>query len=214
MPMQPLIRVQESLQASDAKRHIAHSFVVPPNTRAIKVRLTHTPGPADMTNMLTLTVLDPRGFRGEGHRMGVPSDGSLIHEVVIGEATATPGFIAGELSAGEWTAIINTHRIDDAAPCDYRLEINTGDTNDTNDTSIASGDANYTDTSPRWFRGDLHAHTIHSDGHWDVSGLLAWARSQRLDFATLSDHNTISPQREMLASSSPVAVRIASRIVS
>jgi hypothetical protein len=45
---------------------------------------------------------------------------------------------------------------------------------------------------PGWYRGDLHAHTIHSDAQWDVPDLVAFARMRRLDFATLSDHNTVS----------------------
>jgi hypothetical protein len=47
----------------------------------------------------------------------------------------------------------------------------------------------------------LHAHSHHSDAIWDVLGLLAYARAQRLDFATLSDHNTISGLAEMDAAS-------------
>ena len=43
-----------------------------------------------------------------------------------------------------------------------------------------------------WYRGDLHAHTTHSDATWEVADLLAWALENRLDFCTLSDHNTIA----------------------
>jgi hypothetical protein len=55
-------------------------------------------------------------------------------------------------------------------------------------------------TRPRgagWYRGDLHGHTLHSDGSWDVSGLLNFARQHQLDFVTLTDHNTIAGLAEM-----------------
>jgi hypothetical protein len=45
---------------------------------------------------------------------------------------------------------------------------------------------------PGWYRGDLHAHTIHSDAGWDIPDLLAAARARQLDFVTLTDHNTNS----------------------
>ena len=43
-----------------------------------------------------------------------------------------------------------------------------------------------------WYRGDLHAHTVHSDGAWEVADLVAAARTRGLDFVTLTDHNTTS----------------------
>jgi hypothetical protein len=45
---------------------------------------------------------------------------------------------------------------------------------------------------PGWYRGDLHAHTFHSDGRWDIPDLVAFWKEQGVDFMTLSDHNTIS----------------------
>ena len=45
---------------------------------------------------------------------------------------------------------------------------------------------------PGWYRGDLHAHTFHSDGRWDIPDFVAFSRGQGVDFMTLSDHNTIS----------------------
>ncbi|MDK6028819.1 CehA/McbA family metallohydrolase [Ignisphaera sp. 4213-co] len=47
-----------------------------------------------------------------------------------------------------------------------------------------------------WFRGDLHTHTIHSDGRNTVCELLALARSRGLDFIALTDHNTVSQNHE------------------
>ena len=40
--------------------------------------------------------------------------------------------------------------------------------------------------------GDLHTHTVHSDGNWDVPGLLAGARQAGPDFLAITDHNTVS----------------------
>ncbi len=43
-----------------------------------------------------------------------------------------------------------------------------------------------------WYRGDLHAHTLHSDGSWDAQGLAEFARARALNFLSLTDHNTVS----------------------
>jgi hypothetical protein len=48
----------------------------------------------------------------------------------------------------------------------------------------------------------LHTHTVHSDGDWDVTGLLATARARGLDFITLTDHNTVTGLDEMDRASS------------
>ena len=48
-----------------------------------------------------------------------------------------------------------------------------------------------------WYRGDLHTHTIHSDGRNTVCELTMLARSRGLNFIALTDHNTISQNYEI-----------------
>ena len=43
-----------------------------------------------------------------------------------------------------------------------------------------------------WLAGDLHAHTVHSDGALTVAQLAALAASRGLDFLAVTDHNTTS----------------------
>ncbi len=44
----------------------------------------------------------------------------------------------------------------------------------------------------RWLTGDLHAHTVHSDGALTIDGLASLARTRGLDFLAVTDHNTTS----------------------
>jgi hypothetical protein len=44
----------------------------------------------------------------------------------------------------------------------------------------------------RWYRGDLHLHTVHSDGQRDPDELVLAARASGLDFIVSTDHNTSS----------------------
>ena len=49
----------------------------------------------------------------------------------------------------------------------------------------------------RWYRGDLHSHTVHSDGLNTISELAAASRQRGLDFLAITDHNTCSHHAEM-----------------
>lgn len=199
------------LQPSDAKRHITHTFAVAEHTTQLRIRLWHSEGnAAGLSNMLTLTVFDPRGFRGAGHRMGERRDGGRVHDVTLGASHATPGYIAGALPGGEWSVVIATHRITEAEPCAYRLDVAADCANDVAQKfepapgeTIVHHPGEDSIHGARWYRGDLHAHTVHSDGRWDVPDLVAWARQSNLDFVTLSDHNTVSGLAQVDALSSP-----------
>jgi predicted metal-dependent phosphoesterase TrpH len=46
-----------------------------------------------------------------------------------------------------------------------------------------------------WYRGDLHLHTVHSDGERDPGELVTAARASGLDFIVSTEHNTVSANR-------------------
>ena len=48
-----------------------------------------------------------------------------------------------------------------------------------------------------WLRGELHCHTLHSDGDSSATDVVNLARARGLDFLAISDHNSISAQREL-----------------
>ena len=50
---------------------------------------------------------------------------------------------------------------------------------------------------PGWYKGELHSHTIHSDGDWTASALIAAAQKRGLDFLFITDHNTHSVYQEL-----------------
>jgi predicted metal-dependent phosphoesterase TrpH len=49
---------------------------------------------------------------------------------------------------------------------------------------------------PGWLRGDLHCHTLHSDGDSWPRDMLAQAVSRGLDFLGVTDHNQVGHQAE------------------
>jgi hypothetical protein len=190
-----------TLTSADAKHHIPFAIQVPAGTTQLTIRLTFSPAMVDdIKNMLTLSVFDPTGWRGARHRHGTE------HVVIISAQHATHGYLAGPIQAGEWTIVIDTHMIMPGEPCEIRLDISATDepTNQPTNQPInqPTNQRHSLSRGRGWYRGDLHAHTIHSDASWDVPDLLAWARECQLDFVTLSDHNTIAGLAQMDEASS------------
>jgi hypothetical protein len=48
-----------------------------------------------------------------------------------------------------------------------------------------------------WLRGELHSHTVHSDGEFSVPVLIEQARQRGLDFLAITDHNTVTGLSEV-----------------
>lgn len=184
-----------TLTSGDIKRHLPHTFAVPEACSRLTVQLHYTPRVAGgLTNLLTLTMFDPNGFRGAGHR------GGDTHEVVLTPTTATRGYLLGALPAGEWTVQVDTHMILPDTPVRYTLEVTTEIDAAVAATPTPRPVADFSrvlNPNPGWYRGDLHCHTLHSDASWTTEELVAEARRQKFDFIALTDHNTTSPLAEM-----------------
>lgn len=190
----------DTLTAAQVKHHIPHHFVVPEGCRRLHIHLSYEPPRVGkIRNMLTLTLLDPNGFRGAGHRQGDN------HEVTLTPSSATPGYYSGPLPAGEWMVQIDSHMIMPGADVPYKLTV-TAETGDGVAATERAQPARFdfvANPNPGWYRGDIHAHSLHSDASWDVAELVDAAREIGLDFVTLTDHNTTSSLPEMASYSAP-----------
>ena len=152
--------------------------------------------------VLDLGCLGPAGFRGWS--------GGARRSFLITAEGATPGYLPGELEPGPWQVMIGLHRIPSDG-VDYRLttEISrsTGQLQLQRDElpdvpavperrprrALPSSDGR------RWLAGDLHAHTVHSDGALSVPELVALAVRRGLDYLAVTDHNTVSHHAELPA---------------
>lgn len=69
-----------------------------------------------LKNLITLSLDDPNGYRGAAHRQA----DSQVH--IVTETTASHGFSAGKLPAGDWRLVLNVHAL--VTPfCDCRVKI-------------------------------------------------------------------------------------------
>lgn len=191
-------QTQGVLTGEQSKQHIPVPFDLPGGLDHLALKAVFQTQDEVLTE-IGLTLFDPVGWRGGAMRH------RFVHEAEISAVGASPGFMPGPLPEGRWLLEIDTHLIMPEAPVRYTVTI------------LAESRPGRVAPSPRvapqpkpteargpgWYRGDLHGHTLHTDGEWDVPDLVAHARAAHMDFITLSDHNTISPLAEMDSLSAP-----------
>jgi hypothetical protein len=174
-------------------------FDVRRGVRAVAVELDYDRSAAT----LDLGVFDPAGFRGwsGGARSGF----------VLTPDAATPGYLPGELPAGEWRAILGLYRVP-AAGVDFTLDVRLGPATPPPRPPAPPppgrppGRALPAAAGRRWLAGDLHAHSVHSDGALTVDQLACLARRRGLDFLAVTDHNTTSHHRQLAAAAARTGV--------
>ncbi len=152
-----------------------------------------------LNNLLNVTLIDPNGvWRGRWDRNPSSASGALT----VSESSASKGFLPGAIGAGRWTAVVEIHGVF-GAPVDYRLRV--AATAPTPEASRATTDVepgrphrtNWGAAGARWFLGEMHSHSVHSDGAHEVVELAHRASRIGLDFLCLTDHNATSGFREI-----------------
>lgn len=176
-----------TLTHTDTKKHIDHHFDMPDDATLLQIAFDFAPhraDGADYNNQMSLSLFDPNGFRGARHN-------NRDQTVRLTEASASPGYLPGKLTGGQWTVYIDTHRIlpPDTVTYTITVDISSDPITDVV-TEFAKGHT--ASRGQGWYRGDLHGHTFHSDGKWDVPDFVQYGRDYKLDFVTLTDHNTVS----------------------
>lgn len=204
---------------ADDSRYVYVPFDVPPH--AVRVSVNYQYDRANGTNTIDIGLFDarstgsdtdPRGFRGWS--------GGRRSEFFVSRDEATPGYLRGEIPAGKWRIILGLYRVapggvdvsfkivietakkGSPSPAPTAHEVNSSATG-ASITPVA-GNTKPRPSSPevgghgaRWWTGDLHMHTVHSDGNWTVAELINAARSKGLDFISITDHNTSSHHEEI-----------------
>jgi hypothetical protein len=167
-------------------------FTVPAGVHRISVDFQDTGKEQRAT--LDLGIADPERFRGA-------SGGNKSH-FTIGEADATPSYLPGAIPAGKWRLLISVPNMRARVVSHYKAEIRF---------NARAEDSSFTAQAlavgTRWYRGDLHMHTAHSDGNCkSQSGrqvpcplflTVQAAASRGLDFIAITDHNTDSHYDQM-----------------
>ena len=114
-------------------------------------------------NIVDIGLIAPDGTQ-------VGASGSSRSEVMISEISATPGYQPHPLTPGTWQIILGAYVIaQEGVDVSITLE--------------------FTPKVPRWLCGDLHVHTLASDGSLPIEHLAEHAHIHGLDFIAITDHN-------------------------
>ena len=100
----------------------------------------------------------------------VGASGSDKNEIHLAETHATPGYRPYPLVPGEWQILVGAYKVaPEGVTVTYELE--------------------FSPKQLQLFKGDLHVHTLASDGVLTASELAWRARRHGLDFLAITDHN-------------------------
>jgi hypothetical protein len=220
--MRQKIRIDGVVTPEDARgQYVYLPFAVPAGARRLDVNYHYenqvvgaqefNPG-----NNIDIGVFDARGsgFLDGGFRGW---SGGARSSFYISRDGATPGYVRGPLQAGEWSIIFGLSKIEQ--PSRYRVNIEMDidphvdrrenqrpllrpSVDEQEAVPKPGGDALGTATfagngDGRWYRGDLHAHSEHSDGANTVAEIVEYVHRIGLDYFALTDHNTISHWDEL-----------------
>ncbi|WP_336773235.1 CehA/McbA family metallohydrolase [Paenibacillus sp. MMO-58] len=97
----------------------------------------------------------------------------------VGTDKATPGYLAEPIAQGEWAVLLGAYKIPEGG-AEVIVEVE------------------LTRPHGRWMKGDLHMHSVHSDGSYTIEQAKESCRARGLEFMALTDHNTSSQNHAAL----------------
>lgn len=114
-------------------------------------------------NIIDLGLIAPDGTQ-------VGASGSDKRSIQVSETEATPGYRPCRLIPGEWHILLGAYKVaPEGVTVTYELT--------------------FTSKHMRLLKGDLHVHTLASDGVLTIAELGQHARRHGLDFLAITDHN-------------------------
>jgi hypothetical protein len=195
----PDVTLQGEIRESDHQTYRLVPFDVSDGVNALAIEF-------DYTGREQKTVID-LGLLGPGERFESAFRGwSGGSKRAFGLAThdATPSYHAGPIAAGRWHLVLGVPNIRKGQTSAYTAKIRF----DRDKSRVLPATA--LSSEARWYRGDLHMHSGHSDGSCDSKSRAARvpcplfltldaAANRGLDFVAVTEHNTNSHVRELTA---------------
>ena len=172
-------------------------FDVPEGIRRIDVSTSH-----DTFSLLGMghNVLDLGIFGPAGHELGNARgfrgwSGGARAGFMLSATNSTPGYLAGPIDPGRWALALGPVVLNPLG-MDWRAQI-------VLTPGVQPSIRHLAEPKPptrpsrgeRWYRGDLHTHTVHSDGRRQIAEMADAAVSAGLDFIVSTEHNTNSANR-------------------
>ena len=166
---------------------------LPRGVREIEVSYDYqsTSTPATTLNVIDIGIFDP-----SGHDLGNPAgfrgwSGGARRSFRISRESATPGYLPGPVDAGRWQAILGPFTVvPPGVSWTMTVTLHFGSPGPKFEPTPAPRAV--VGSGPGWYRGDLHLHTVHSDGRRTPAQMAEAARAAGLDYFVSTEHNTSS----------------------
>jgi len=204
--LEPLVFTASASAAGSAQRtvsgHIDYGapdwvyvpIEVPSGVNRISVSYSYdkpAPPPGYAGNALDIGVFDNSGFE-LGNAAGFRGwSGGFRTSFTISASDATPGYLPGPVRRGTWHVIFGPYTV---APqgLNWSLTVELSYGPDGPAFVPRPAPPRATGRGRAWYRGDMHLHTVHSDGRRLPAEVAAGARAAGLDYIVSTDHNTSS----------------------
>ncbi len=188
---------RQHLRPEHVGGYVLLPFEVPAGTARLDIQYAYdravepVPG-APPGNTLDLGLFDARGagFGGAGFRGW---SGSARQAVFVAPDDATPGYLPGPLYPGHWHVLLGLYHLHPSG-CSYEVTVHLTRGPEPEVAPLV-WPAPAVNPEARWYRGDLHCHSNHSEATGTLADLVAAARGQGLDFLAVTEHNTVSHHR-------------------
>ncbi|MDF2962055.1 MAG: phosphoesterase [Paenibacillus sp.] len=150
------------IEHAEQSSYIEIPFDMPENVEELHVSYT-VESNGEPKAVIDLGVRDTQRVRGWS--------GGARTEFQVGLEKATPGYLPGPLHAGNWAVLHNAYKVP-AQGCTVTVTVE------------------FYYYTQRWLKGDLHTHSINSDGKYTLEENAAIMEQLGCDFIAMTDHNT------------------------
>ncbi|MCT1776741.1 CehA/McbA family metallohydrolase [Brachybacterium sp. p3-SID957] len=195
-PREIHLEVDLTLERQTRGRYIEVSFHLDPGAASFEVQVSLDGAGADAA-VVDLGCVGPQGWRGWS--------GGARSRFMIGEQTATPGYSAGPLEPGRWAVVLGIHAVPvGSVRAVVRVLSPAGHTPEHGEPVAPEppGPRGSDRSLPapegmRWLAGDMHSHSLHSDGNCGLDEVAREGVRSGLDFLVVTDHNTVSHHQHL-----------------
>ena len=167
---------------------------VPAGVNRITVRYGYdrpTPPAGYEGNALDIGIFDENGYD-LGNAAGFRGwSGGSRDNFTISASDATPGYLPGPVRRGTWHLLVGPYTVVPAG-LNWTVTVTLDFGPDGAPFVPRHAPLRAAGRGRAWYRGDMHLHTVHSDGQRLPSEVAAGARAAKLDFIVSTDHNTAS----------------------
>jgi len=174
--VETIYHIEEFISHEQEGRYLTVPFEMPEDTESLTITYRYSRYDGDENesehgiftprreiNIIDLGLIDPNGVQ-------VGASGSDKSSFRVSETEATPGYRACCLIPGEWRIILGAYKVaPEGVSISYEVECVGKDF--------------------RWLKGDLHTHTMASDGVLTLDEIGHHALRHGLDFLAVTDHN-------------------------